>query len=80
MTQPEWLEVTEIMLLRKALEQAETLCETLDHCEFIEPIDFDSEYDANRCRRAIEKRLNFKEAALLRTTHNANGHRKSFAI
>ena len=80
MTQSEWEEVKEVEHLRLALSQAETLCDTLDHLEFTDPVDFEGQYDATRAMKSIRKRLEIREARLLRHVENRNGRLKSFAI
>lgn len=80
MTRTEWEQVKEVELLRLALSQAEALCDTLDRAEFCEPIDFEGQYDATRAMKSIRKRLEFREAKLLRHVENSNGRLKSFAV
>lgn len=73
MTESEWSEIKEVELLRKALTEAEALCLTLDHCEFVEPIDYDCDIDAKRAKVGIEKRLKLRESQLLRKVKHQSG-------
>ena len=73
MTQEDFQKVREVELLRKAWEESKQLCETLDLCEFVEPLDFEADIDANQARKALERRLRVAESALLRDHVNRHG-------